>query len=858
MRNPTCNLCSFGIGNAKPPKTPCLMPSVDDIPQGCDVVLVIEQPPAQDDIYGRIYSSKGLTEIRAFFEHSGIPTYCTYALKCVRPSKKVKPSTKEMKVCANEYLAKELARVNPKHIITFGSNAHYGVTHKACSLEKMGNRYFNESLQAYIYPTNHWLQGLYNQQIKDQIWANLRCFVGWIKGNSECLGFNPPVYVADTLQALRSLQKRIDADARRVIAVDVETQGLNPYCPGKQVRSIQFCWDTDFGGVFVPLGLESDCYYTDTNDVGSFWQEESLEEAVGIIREILADNQCVWHNGKFDRLWLYKWGEREFGKPIEAPHIYMDTLHVAHNLDENRILKLKKLITSELGYPTYDISDKLTKDLDVLIPYAAKDTVATLLLAQKYSKALQTVDLEKIRKLYVNVTRPMDTIFTEMELQGWPVDRETCLELHKLVVSDLKKVEADLHDILREYDIEVSSKAFASPKQLIEIIFKRLKYPVNPDRRLALTKTGSLSTGSDALLHLRHKPFISKLLEWRGHAKMLSTYVEPMLRAAETRGRITTSYKLTGTVTGRTASGKEKEKKRASTAAKDGSMNLQNLPYTRYGPRKIGVKNCIRARDGWSILEADFSQIELRIAGELSGDSLLNRAYREGKDIHAIRAMRIMGITPEDWAKLSPEDRDDKRTKAKAANFGFIYGMQAAKYKTYALTDYNLDLSMMECSKTRAGFFADHTGLEPWYGQQERTAKKYGYVESLSGRRRHLPNIRLDPESGGEAKRKYAEAVRMAINTPVQGFASDLKLMSIIEIRSWLNPDDAYLFGEVHDSILLEVRNEVLEDVARKILKTMSHPHLLDKLGITLAIPICAEIKAGPSLGEAKELKLAA
>jgi len=852
MRNSKCNLCLFGVGNAKPPKTPCLMPTMDDIHQNCDVVLVVEQPPMQDDIYGRIYSGKGLTEIRSFFEQNGIQPYCTYALKCTRPSKDVKPDVKQVKVCASEYLSKELARIKPKHIITFGSNAHYGVVHKKCSLEKMGNRYFDETLQAYIYPTNHWLQGLYNQQVKDQIWANLRRFVEWINGSSEALGFNPPLYVADTLRALRILQKRIYNTPGNIVAVDTETQGLNSYLPGKAVRSIQFCWDADFGGVFVPLGIEEDCYYTNKSQGCSFWQQESLEEAVQIIQEILAEAQCIWHNGKFDRLWLAEWGKREFGKPIIAPHIYMDTLHIAHSLDENRSLKLKQLITSELGYPTYDISDKLTKDLDILIPYAARDTVATLLLAQKYTNALKTPDLKRLRKLYTRVIRPMDGIFTEMELRGWPVDRDTCLELRKVVTVEFKKVEADLHDILREHNITVMSKAFASPKQLIDLIFGQLKYPVNPDKRLSQTKTGSLSTGSDALLHLKGKPFIDKLLEWRGLAKMLSTYIEPMILAAEARGRITTSYRLTGTVTGRTASGKENERK----SSKGNGMNLQNLPYTKYGPKKLSVRNCIRAREGWSILEVDFSQIELRIAGELSKDPLLLRAYREGQDIHAIRAMRIMHMTPETWAKLSPEEQKSKRQKAKAANFGFLYGMQVQKYKTYALTDYGLDLSMDECVKTRNQFFADHTGLETWYGLQERAAKRQGYVESLSGRRRHLPNIRLDPESNREAKGKYAEAIRMAINTPVQGFASDLKLMSMIEIYEWLDPKDGYMFGEIHDSIVLEIRNEVLEDVARTILQIMSHPRILDNLGIQLSVPICAEAKAGPSLGEAVGLKL--
>jgi DNA polymerase-1 len=752
-------------------------------------------------------------------------------------------------------LANELVKIRPKHIITFGSNAQYGVCRKKCSAEKVGSRYFDEQIQAYIYPTNHQAQGLYNKQVKDAIWLHMQQFVDWINAGDTDVGFNPPVYVADTIKSLRSLQKRINA-AGGLVAVDTETQGLNAYAPDKNVRSIQFCFDPDFGGVFVPLALEDDCYYTNKEQIHHFWEKESLGDAIEIIQEILNESACIWHNGKFDRIWLHEWGNRMFGKPILAPNIYMDTLHAAHILDETRSLKLKSLITSDLGYPTYGIEDKVTKDLDALIPYAAKDAVATLLLAQKYAKTLKTEDMNKLRKLYTKVIRPMDSIFTEMELTGWPVDLDACLELHELVIAEFELVTTELHAILEEASIETTPTTFGSPKQLAKIIFGNLGYPMNPDKRVSRTKTGAIATGSDALLHLKGKPFIDKLLEWRGLSKMLSTYIRPMIVAAETRGRITTSYKLTGTVTGRTASGKEKEGG-SSSKGNGNAMNLQNLPYTEYGPKKLSVRKCIRAAEGWSILEVDESQVELRIAGELSKDPLLLKTYQEGGDLHTVRAMRMMGLTPEEWKLLSPEVREEKRKKAKPANFGLIYGMEAPRYKAYALMEYGVDVSMAEASKTRTQFFSDHGGLEPWYHKQEREAMRKGYVESLSGRKRHLPNVNLDPDSSREARAKQSEAVRYAINAPVQSFASDLKLMSLIEIHEWLKPEDGYIFGEIHDSIVLAVRNEALEDVARKVVEIMRHPRLLDELGICLTVPLDAEAKAGPSLGEVKELSYA-
>ena len=910
LRNPECDLCTLNTG-AKCPKNPCLMPAMEDITPH-DVMIVAEQPLVNDDLYGRIFAGKGLGEIRKYLEDAGLSVYCTYGLKCPRPDKNTKPTAKAMKACFPEYIRKEIELVKPKHIITLGSNAFYAATGTKPGGERpTGGRYYVEKLDAHLYPTIHNLQATYNQQAKNTLFADLARFVGWITGTAkQSLAFDPPVYVADTLKSLRTLQRRIRR-AGGVVAVDTETQGLNPYVYGKHVRCIQFCWDTDFGGVFVPLKLEKDCYYTDEDNLASFWDKgETLEEAVEIIREILLESRCIWHNGKFDRLWLYLWGLREFGEPILAPNIEMDTLHTSHIINENRVLKLKQLITSELGYVSYDIPNKLTKDLDVLIPYATKDTVSTLMLAYKNGLKLKQDDWRKVRKLYTGIIRPMDDCFTEIELRGWPVDADRCRELRKLVRKEFKRIDRKLHELLleegivlgtkveveettrtyksrpdkvirkevevppsdrdirlmqkhgldyaEELGITISSKTFASPQKLAVLIFDILGYPMSSDKRIAYTETKARSTKEDALVHLRGKPILDTLLEWREHAKMLNTYVDPLLEAAEARGRFTTSYKLTGTVTGRTASGKEEG--RARSKAEESGRNGQNWPYGKYGPDKLSVRHCVKARKGWVIMEADFSQVELRVAGHLSQDPLFLKAYSEDADIHAIRGMRVAGYTPETWALLPKEKQKELRQKAKAVNFGFLYGMSAHKFQQYALTDYNLHLTYKECVDLREQFFNDHRGLEKWYARQEREAIRKGFVESLSGRRRHLPNVQMNPETSKETKMRIQEAIRMAINTPVQGFASDMKLMSIIEIMRNLKSREAqtgeevaYIFGEVHDSIVLEVREDVLPEIAQMVLDVMAHPKILDDMDIVLTVPIKAEIKAGPSWGEAQD-----
>jgi len=883
-RNPECDYCQFGVNADPKPKNVCLLP--EEIGPH-DVMLIAEQPTKQDDIYGQVFSGRGLADIKEFLEKRGVDVYATYALKCVKPNKDTKPKPKDAKLCGfgasprkgapvvGGYLAREIKLVRPKHIICMGANTFVAVTGKSSGFGDLkSNRYWDERLEAYVYATDHHASALYNQQVKEQMIADLKRFIEWMNTPEEkvdSIQFTPPIRVASTLKSLRMMQRKI-REAGGVIAVDTETQGLNPYLPGKQIRCIQFCWDAEYGGVFVPLGLEEDCYFTNKAAQHNYWQEgETLEEAVEIIREILLENQCIWHNGKFDRIWLHEWGTREFGEPILAPNIYMDTMHVAHTVNENRSLKLKQLITTELGFPTYDITDKLTKDLDILIPYAARDTVASLLLALKYSGILKRKEMRRVRRLYSKVTRRCDQVFTKMELQGWPVNGKKAAECKAAIDAKLIETEAAMFKILGRYTQElvdigllsidkvteepkkVDATLFASPKKLGKLLFKVLRLPMNPDKSVAYTDGGDPATNEDALIHLKGDKFVDLLLEWRGLAKALSTYVEPMIRAAKGRGRITTSYKLTGTVTGRTASGKEPAIAKRQGNSRAEGMNLQNLPYTWQ------IRDCIEAREGWSILEADFSQIELRIAGWLSKDPLFLKAYDNGWDIHAIRAMRVNGLSQEDWDALPKEKRKELRKKAKAVNFGFLYGMQSRKFKMYALTDYGLDIPYAECVQIREQFFADHTGLPDWYLRQENECLNKGYVESPSGRRRHLPNIKHNPETSRDARSKYNEAVRMAINTPVQGFASDLKLMSMIEIDELVEAefeDTAILFGEVHDSILLEVRNDVLEEVTKKVLRIMSHPHILDELGIEITVPIMAEAKVGKSLGQAKDYEV--
>lgn len=1172
MRNNSCNLCSFGTANPRPRQI-CLMS--ETLPESVDVMVVAEMPTLADDREHGLFGSKGLREIKSFFSGHGFSTYFTYAIKCVKDSKTRKIEPKDTVTCSSTYLQNEIATLKPKHIVVLGANAMYAVNKMRGVASKRGNRHWDAKLNAFIYPTIHQLQAQYNEQQKAVLHGDLELFLKWIYAEEkEGVGsslFDPPVRVVDTLAGLRDLRDQIFAasDTKTIVAIDTETTGLNQYAENFNVRTIQFCFDPKQGGVCVPLAVGDDCYYTSKERSATFWDRgESIEEAVEILREILLNIRCIWHNGKYDRIALNQWGQRRFDSPILAPDIYADTMHIAHLIDENRRLGLKSLITQDLGYPTYDIPNKLTKDLDMLIPYGTKDTVASLLLAHKYMEYLCLPDHKREKALYFNVIRRMDECYTEMELKGWPVDEEWVLKSLAAVQAKIDDAEMRLHQILKDNNIEYKPKMFGSPAQLQDVIFNQLGLKPNADPKIAKTSTGGLSTGNDAVYHLKGHPFIDAHLGWKGLIKAKSTYIETMLEMAQTRGRLTTSYKLAVTVTGRSSSGKEGD---AGTVRKDAvGMNLQNLPYT------FDIKKCIRAREGWSILSVDLSQIELRIAGDMSGDPLLIRAYSEGMDIHTLRAMRMAKMDEEGWMKLLADDPDqadklrkdakpciakgspvltdrglvaiqdvlitdkvwdgiswvkhegvvykgykevitvqgltgtpehrvwleggglatmeevyesggklriahgaigaipirysytdspclpgkrlfesngavfsvseteeilhrqhqetsnqrmyvpkkcnlcggdgkiwkrcctqDKQTIRRCCaavqqsqvyrvsqlwgsrhktiiykagvhslyfsaftsqrlqrvtsrsnkqrwslrtwksqigyssrkslqqkdislrglqrsniqplnnlgcnknglsnvpirylvgknivkawinyrssntkmyehvydivncgvnhrftvsnltvsncNFGLIYGCSWQTLQQYALTTYNVTFSDEESQKIHHQFFSDHIGLEPWYARQVNFAGLHGYIESYSGRRRHVPNINLDKDLSREAQQKYEDAKRQIINSPVQEFGCCLKYMAVIELHKRLDRERGYVYGEVHDSIEMEVRNDYLQEAAELAINIMRNPKLLKSLGIELTVPIDAEAKAGPSLGEAKKLKI--
>ena len=425
--------------------------------------------------------------------------------------------------------------------------------------------------------------------------------------------------------------------------------------------------------------------------------------------------------------------------------------------------------------------------------------------------------------IFEKITMPVSHMYTRAEYLGIYVDPKglekarkywsrkstrALKKLTKLCPSDNSWKDRKTKEVM--YGVN-----WASPKQVADILFDDLKLKSTKE-----TGTGNRSTDESVLLQLAKVHEVPQLiLDYRGAAKNLA-FVESWQKRA-VNNRIHPNFLIHGTVTGR-PSCKE--------------PNLQQVP------RDPKMRNLFTAPPGWVLISADFSQVELRIVADMSQDPAMLFAFQTGQDLHTLTVQRIFGIN---------EPTKEERKKGKAINFGFIYGMWWKKFIDYALDNYDQVFTPKEAERTRSGFF-DLYKLSPWHKKQKNFARKYGYVRSLLGRKRRLPDAQL--EDTGKYNPAKSEAERQAVNSPVQSCASDMNLTAACELEKKLSPKDFRIVSTTHDEILAEVRISSLMEIATEMKKTMENPQLLQDMGIEFSVPIIAELEAGP-WGGGKEIE---
>ena len=516
------------------------------------------------------------------------------------------------------------------------------------------------------------------------------------------------------------------------------------------------------------------------------------------------------HHAKYDMILLARNG-------ITVRGLDFDTMVAGWLVDPaGRHVNLKDLAWKHLGVEMTPIEDligkgrsQITMDLvpiSKVTPYAAADVDMTYRLVGVLRKKLAELGLEK---LFYEVEMPLIPVLMDMEMTGVKLDVDFLNRMSKELSQRLAELEQEIFRWVG-YPFNVNSS-----RQLSEALFGKLGISA---QGIPKTKSGHYSTSADVLEKLRGRhPVVELLLEHRHLAKIKSTYVDALPRMVNPEtGRVHTSYNQTGTVTGRLSSSEP---------------NLQNIP-TRTDVGKA-VRKAFVAEDGWLLLSADYSQVELRILAHISGDEGLLEAFRRGEDIHASTAAAVLGIPIE---QVTP----DMRRLAKTVNFGIIYGMSA-----YGLAE-QTGLTPEEAARFIRNYFARYPRVKQYVESTKAKARREGYVETLLGRRRYFPELSPDSKAHHNVK---AAAERMAINAPIQGTAADIIKIAMVRLHRALKENDlrSRIILQVHDELVLEVPEGELERAAPLAKEVMEGAY-------ELKAPLKVDLEVGKNWGELHKL----
>ena len=395
---------------------------------------------------------------------------------------------------------------------------------------------------------------------------------------------------------------------------------------------------------------------------------------------------------------------------------------------------------------------------------------------------------------------PLCRVLAEMELAGFRIDSAALARFGQDLQQRIAALEQSIYDMAgEEFNIN-------SPKQLGAILFDKLRLPHGKK-----TKTG-WSTNAEVLEKLRYEaPIVDSVLEYRQYAKLRSTYAEGLLRAVSPDGRVRTSFQMTVTATGRLSSTEP---------------NLQNIPTrTELGSE---IRRLFIAEDGNVLVDADYSQIELRLLAHMAGDEAMQQAFRSGEDFHTVTAAKVFHV-PE------AEVTHQMRSRAKAVNFGIVYGMSA-----FSLSQ-DIHVTVAEAKDYMERYFATYPGVRQYMTDVVERAREQGFVETLYHRRRALPELK----SSNFVQRSFGE--RVALNMPIQGTAADVMKLAMLRVHDRIRREglQARLIMQVHDELIVECperEQQAVETLLRQEMEQVA----------ALAVPLTAEAHSGKNWREAK------
>ncbi|MBP7181112.1 MAG: DNA polymerase I, partial [Dysgonomonadaceae bacterium] len=549
------------------------------------------------------------------------------------------------------------------------------------------------------------------------------------------------------------------------VCFDTETTGTDPLLA--ELVGMSFAFD-EGEAFYIPISSNREEAQRQVNFFKPFFENENIEK--------------VGQNLKYDMLELRNYGIEVKGKLFDTmiAH-YLLNPELRHGMDymAETFLKYKTIHIDELIGPKGKNQLNM-RDIDpqIVCEYAAEDADITLKLKNVLEKKIHENNLDKL--LY-EVECPLIYVLADMEWTGVRLDLKALEELSKQLTEELSTIE---HEIVQMAGIDFNIN---SPKQIGEILFDRMKIVEKPKK----TKTGQYSTNEEELEKLRGKhPIIDKILEQRGIKKLLSTYIDAFPQLINPRsGKIHTSFNQTVAATGRLSST---------------NPNLQNIPVR--DERGKEMRKVFIPDEGCVFASSDYSQIELRIMAHLSADKNMVEAFMHDQDIHAATASKIYHVPIE-------EVTADMRRKAKTANFGIIYGITP-----FGLSE-RLSISRSEAKQLIDEYFETFPDVKRYMDESIATARTKGYVETIFGRKRYLPDI----NSRNANVRGFAE--RNAINAPIQGSAADIIKVAMIKIHDRFAKEKlkSKMILQVHDELDFNVVEDELDAVRKIVVEEMEH-----------------------------------
>jgi DNA polymerase-1 len=438
-------------------------------------------------------------------------------------------------------------------------------------------------------------------------------------------------------------------------------------------------------------------------------------------------------------------------------------------------------------------------NIEEAMPYACEDVIITNELNNLFESKLQ--DYPKLLALYKTIEIPLIKVMLSLERNGALLDETSLFIQQNEIKTEMMKIQSKAYEIAgEEFNLE-------SPKQIQQILFSEEGLGLEPKKK---TAKGQPSTNEEALKLLDH-PLVNLILSYRTLTKLNSTYLEALPRQINRRtGRLHTSYHQAVTATGRLSSSKP---------------NFQNIPIrTEQGAK---IRSAFIADKGNVILAADYSQIELRIMAHISGDRRLIEAFNNNEDVHRSTASQVFNT---DISKVTK----DQRRKAKAINFGLIYGMSA-----FGLAK-QINVSRTEARQYIDDYFENYPGVLKFMEETKDKAKSQGYVETVLGRRLYLPQI------NSKNKMLQQHALRTAINAPMQGSSADIIKKAMLDIQAWIDKEgyEIKMFMQVHDELVFELQEEKADEYSKYIKSLMSN-------ALKLSIPLEVDIGIGSNWQEA-------